>query len=367
MSIRKFSHKTILNPENKPTACVVRLGAFGDLIQSLSLITQLKADGFHTTLICQHPGADLVRHDPSIDRLVVQTQNQIPIGALGLFWGWWEARGAPSGKRYDRWINLTESVESNLLISAGNVKFMWAPKARHQFMNHNYLEFQHAIGRVPYNPTFKFYATPEEIKWREEERARMKKAGIEKYILWALAGSSRTHKVYPHSSAIWEHVLQHYPGWGMLTVGDPSCAEFEKGFEAQPRMWLTAGKYTMRQVLVMLETASVVVGPETGTMSAAAFYSMPKVLFLSHSTVENLSRDWVNTTSLYAPKTHCPGRGKNEVLACHLMLPTFEGCRRHEEFGVAQCSAEILPEWTWQVLQECMQTAKAPKWSPPND
>jgi ADP-heptose:LPS heptosyltransferase len=331
----------------------------------MSVVTQLHKDGWHVTFICQHPGSDLVTHDPSIDRLVVQTQNQIPIGQLGQFWSWFEQRGAPGGKKFDKWINLTESVESNLLVSAGNVKFVWAPKARHQFMNHNYLEFQHKIGDVPYVPTFKFYPTEAEVRWRNEERARMKKAGIDKFILWALAGSSRTHKVYPYTDGIWEHVIEHYPGWGVLTAGDPSCEELEKKHETRPRMWLTCMRYTMRQVLLMMEIADVVVGPETGTMSAAAFYPMPKIIFLSHSTIENLSRDWVNTSSLWAPKTHCPGRGNNEVAACHKMLPTFEGCRRHETLGVAQCTVEILPEWTWRVLQECMTTGKAPKWEAP--
>jgi ADP-heptose:LPS heptosyltransferase len=365
VSVHRYSHRTVLNPAKLPTAAVIRYGAFGDTVQAMSLVTQLKKDGYHVTFICQYPGSDLVTSDPNIDRLVVQTQNQVPIHQLGMFWAWFEMHGAPGGKRFDKWINLTESVEANLLISAGNVKFAWAPAARHQFMNHNYLEFQHKIGDVPYVPTFKFYATEAELKWREGELSRMRRSGIEKYILWALAGSSRTHKVYPHEEAIWDHVLQHYPGWGVMTVGDPSCAELEARHAERPRMWCTAKRYSMRQVLIMLETANVVVGPETGTMSAAAFYPMPKVLFLSHSTVENLSRDWINTTSLYAPNTHCPGRGKNEAPACHKMLPTFEGCRRHETFGVAQCAAEILPEWTWSVLQICMNTGAAPQWAPP--
>jgi ADP-heptose:LPS heptosyltransferase len=366
LSIHRFSHRNVLNPKGLPTACVVRLGAFGDLIQAMSLVAQLKKDGHHVTLICQHPGADLVTHDPNIDRLIVQTQNQIPIHQLGMFWAWAEARLAPGGKKFDRWINLTESVESNLLISAGNVKFLWHPKARHRFMNINYLEHQHAIANVPYVPSFKFYPTEAELRWRNEERARMKKAGIEKFILWALAGSSRTHKVYPHAAAIWQHVMHHYPAWGVVTVGDPSCAELEKEHDSNARMWATTARWTMRQVLTMLEIADVVVGPETGTMSGAAFYPMPKVLFLSHSTVENLSRDWVNTTSLYAPSTHCPGRGENEAPACHKMLPTFEGCRKNDQFGVAQCAVEIRPEWTWKVLQDCMNTGVAPQWEPPD-
>lgn len=367
MSTHRFSHKAPVNPEGKPTACVVRLGAFGDLIQCMSLVAQLKKDGYYTVLICQHPGGEIVVHDPTIDRLIVQTMNQIPIHQLGAFWMFFENRGAPGGKKFDRWINLTESVESNLLISPGNVKFNWAPAARHRYMNWNYLEHQHLLAGVPYVPSFKFYPTAEEKRWRDEELARMKKAGIKKYIFWALAGSSRTHKVYPHSQVIWEHVLQYYPEWGVLTIGDPSCAEFEKAMEGKPRMWLTSKRYTIRQALTMLETADVVVGPETGTMSAAAFYPMPKIVVLSHSTVTNLTRDWKNTTSMWAPNTHCPGRGKNEAPACHLMLPTFEGCRRHEQSGVAQCCTEILPEWTWDVLQSCMREGVAPQWQPPNE
>lgn len=366
MSKHLFSHKNILNSEGRPTVALVRYGAFGDLVQAMSLIARLKKDGYHVTLICQHPASELAKNDPNVDRLIIQTMNQIPIVQLGFFWSWFEKRGAPGGKPFDKWINLTESVESNLLIMPGNVKFSaWSPKARHAFMNHNYLEFQHLIANVPYEPTYRFWPTEEECRWRDQELLRMRKAGIEKFILWNIAGSSRTHKIYPHSAAVWDHVLQYYPGWGVMPVGDQSCQLFEKSHEGKPRMWMTCGKYTIRQVLTMMEVADVVVGPETGVMSAAGFYPMPKVLFLSHSTIENLSRDWINCVSLWAPKTHCPGRGSNDVPACHLMLPSFEGCRRNEVTGVAQCATEIEPAWCWDALQTCMNTGKAPKWQPP--
>jgi len=365
VSIHRYSWKDKKNPEGLPTACVIRYGAYGDVAQAMSIVTQLKKDGYHVTFISQHPSHEIVLHDPSIDRLIIQTQNQIPMAQLGHFWPWWENFGAPGGKRYDKWVNLTESVEANLLAIPGNIRFTWAPKARHELMDFNYLEHQHNLAQCAYVPTFKFYSTEEERKWRDQELARMKKAGIEKFILWPLAGSSRTHKIYPHAHSIWSHVLQHYPTWGVVTTGDPTCTPFEEAFAGKPRLWATSGKYTMRQVMLLLEKADIVVGPETGVMSAAAFYPMPKLIFLSHSTVKNLTRDWVNTTSIWAPKTHCPGRGNNEVPACHLMLPTFEGCRQHPESKVAQCATEIKPEWVWAVLQEMMQTGIAPKWEPP--
>lgn len=363
--IRKFSWKDKKNPQDLPTACVVRYGAYGDTIQAMSVIAQLKKDGYHVTLLTQHPSHEGILLDPNIDRLVIQTQNQVPMAQLGMFWPWFELFGGPQHKKFDKWVNLTESVEANLLALPGNIRFVWTPKARHELMDFNYLEHQHNLAGCEYNPSFTFYSNDEEKRWRKDELEKIRKAGIKKYILWPLAGSSRTHKIYPHAHAIWDHVLKHYPEWGVVTTGDHTCKALETSFEGRPRMWLAAGKYTFRQTMLLMETADVVIGPETGVMSGAAFYPMPKVALLTHSTVKNLTRDWVNTVSLWAPKTVCPGRGDGTIQACHKMLPTFEGCRQNEKTMVAQCSTETLPEWVWEVLQACMNTGKAPEWSPP--
>ena len=364
MATHKFSHKKEPNPEGKPAACVIRYGAIGDTVQAMSLLKVLKEEGYHVTFICAWPGSQIAETDPHIDRLIVQTQNQVPMAQLGHLWIWYEAKGN-YGKKFDKWVNLTESVENNLLAIPGNIKFSWAPKVRHDIMNVNYLEHQHGLAEIPYRPSFKFYPTQDEIEWRKREQAAMEKKGIKKRIVWALAGSSRTHKVYPYMEAIWQHVLEYYPDWGVITMGDESTKPMEMRFQGKDRMWLASGRYNLRQTATLLETADVVIGPETGLMSMAGFYEMPKVLILSHSTVQNLSRDWLNTVSLWAPKTHCPGRGNNLVPACHKMLPTFEGCKQHEKTMVAQCASEIKPEWVWEVLQSAMNTGKAPQWQPP--
>jgi len=66
VSTHRFSHRTPVNPEGKPTVCLVRLGAFGDLVQAMSLVAQLKKDGYHVTLISQAPGGAIVEHDPNV-------------------------------------------------------------------------------------------------------------------------------------------------------------------------------------------------------------------------------------------------------------------------------------------------------------
>ncbi len=361
-----FSWKVDPNPEKLPTACVVRYGAFGDTVQAASVCAALKKKGYHVTLLCSYPASEVVAKDPNIDRLLVQLQDQLPAHLLGHYWVW--LRMKYRGKGFDKWVNLCESAEVNLLAMEGNLTFEWPPAARHARMNHNYLEFQHKLAGTdkPFEPSFRFAPTEEELKWAGTELARMKRAGIEKFILWGLAGSSRTHKIWPHIDGVFEHVMKFYPGWGIVTTGDGSCAELEAGWEGQPRIWRTSGVWNIRQVLTMIDYASVVVGPETGLLSAAAFYNVPKLVFLSHSTVENLTRDWVNTTSFYAPNTICPGRGLNEAPACHAMIPKFEPiCRRHEVYGTAQCVAEIQPDWVWAVLQKAMMTGAGGPWQPP--
>jgi ADP-heptose:LPS heptosyltransferase len=363
MAKHVYSWKVDPNPEKLPMACVCRFGAYGDTVQAASVCASLKKAGYHVTLLCSYPASEIVALDPNIDELIILMQDQIPVNWLGHLWMWLEHKYR--GKGFAKFVNLTESVEHNLLAVNSTIRFNWPPVARHNLMNVNYLEHQHALAGVPYEPSFEFYPNAEELKWCKVERERMRKAGIERLIVWALTGSNHQHKIYPHSDAIWRHVLQHYPKWGIVTTGDGSGQDLEKGFEGEPRMWKTAGKWTMRQTCTMLAEALVVVGPETGLMSAAAFMPMPKIVFLSHSTEQNLTRDWINTSSMWAPNTVCPGRGKNEVPACHKMLNSFEGCRKNEEFGTAQCVAEILPEWTWEVLQRAMNEGAGGRWTPP--
>ncbi len=163
MSLHKHSWKIDNNPEKKPTVCVVRYGAFGDTVQAASVCAALKKAGYHVTLMCSFPSSEVVALDPNIDAKIVQLTNQVPPAWLGQMWVWFSKKWM--GKGFDKWVNLCESVETTLLAMEGNIRFEWSPTARHQMMNVNYLEWQHKLAGVPYEPQFKFYPTPEESKW----------------------------------------------------------------------------------------------------------------------------------------------------------------------------------------------------------
>jgi ADP-heptose:LPS heptosyltransferase/predicted SAM-dependent methyltransferase len=314
------------------SALVCRFGAFGDLMQASSVFAGLKKQGYHVTLMTSLPGADVVSQDPHIDSVMLLDVDQIPNANLGDFWRY-------QAKKFDKFVNLSESVEGTFLAMGGRTPHAWPPALRHKMMNKNYVEFQHELAGVPHDPQVKFFATEDEKKWAKKERAKMD----EFVVMWSLAGSS-VHKAWAGLDNIMAALLIQYPTVHIVLVGGPECAMLEAGWEKESRVTKTCGKWSIRQSLSFITEANLLIGPETGVMNAAANEEVPKILFLSHSTKENLSRDWVNTTSLYGKGTKCKGRGDDEAPACHQMHYGFEHCTKDEESGTSQCQKDISVE-----------------------
>ncbi|HXC06675.1 MAG TPA: methyltransferase domain-containing protein, partial [Bacteroidia bacterium] len=280
---KKFSHK---DPSPKNRCGVVRYGAYGDLLQVSSIVKGLHEQGYHVTLHTSPPGSDVILHDPNIDQIILQDKDQVPNQELGQFWDYWS-------KKYDKWINLSEGCEGSLLALPGRTPSGWSPLARHKHLNHNYMEIQHAMAGVPHNLRVKFHATQEEKDWARKTRKKMGKF----VIMWALAGSG-VHKTWPHVDAVVANLMLSYPDVDVMFVGDHFCKLLEAGWEKEKRVHRMSGELSIRETMSMLDQVDMVIGPETGVLNAASCLTIPKVVFLSHSTVENLTRDWVNTTSL---------------------------------------------------------------------
>lgn len=325
----EFSYK---KPRPAKAALVCRFGAFGDLMQASSVFAGLKKQGYHVTLMTSLPGAEVVSQDPNIDSVMLLDRDQIPNGDLGSFWRWQE-------KKYDKFVNLSESVEGTLLAMPGRSQHAWTPAARHSMLNKNYVELQHAIAGVPHDPQIKFFATAEEKVWARKQRDQMDQF----VILWSLTGSS-VHKTWAGLDNVLAWLMLKHPGVDVVLCGGPEAAMLEAGWEHEPRVHRTCGKWSIRQSLAFIAEADLVMGPETGVLNAAANEEVPKLLFLSHSTEENLSRDWVNCTSLWGKGVHCPGRGKDEAPACHSMHYGFEHCKKDENSGTAVCQVAISAE-----------------------
>ena len=333
------------NPKPTKTVCVCRYGAYGDVIMASSVCAALKAQGYHVTFMGSPPGVNAISADPNIDAWYLQDKDQVPNAELGHYWAYWE-------KRFDKWVQLSGSVEDTLLATPGRPNHAWPHALRHRMLNQNYVEFAHEIAEVPYVLRQQFYPTPDEVQWAKSERATMG----DFLVIWSLAGSS-LHKTWDGLDQIVARIMVSYPNAHVALVGGPECAILESGWENEKRVHRTCGKWSIRQTMSMTHQADLIIGPETGVLNSAALLESPKIVFLSHSSVENLTRDWTNTTSLYSKTTAC--------YPCHRLHMNNDGwdkfCPRTDKLdeeggrrGVAHCQAEITNESVWNVVRGIM-------------
>lgn len=367
----QFTYKT---PKPAKTACVCRYGGFGDMIQASNVLPELKRQGFHVTVMTTSSGQSVIEHDPHVDDWFIQDNDQVPNHELGAFW-------AAQAKRFDKFINLSESVEGTLLAIPGRTNHAWPESVRRVELNRNYLEWTAQLAELPYMSEAQFYPSEDEkakvqrylghVKQRLTAAPKKTIAsqimGAGKFIgaqdaqrnvfsiMWVLSGSS-IHKAYPWTDAVMAKVLTNIPEAAIILTGDAACQILEAGWENEPRVFRESGEMSIRQTLALAQAVDCVVGPETGVLNAVAFEPNAKVLFLSHSTVENLSKHWVNTVSLSAPEDpSVPICGQR---ACHRLHYTRDFCPEHKETGAAMCQVSIDPERAYAAIESAYRAWK---------
>ncbi len=87
----------------------------------------------------------------------------------------------------------------------------------------------------------------------------------------------------------------------------------------------------------------LVIGPETGVLNSVAFESVAKVVLLSHSTANNLTRDWVNTEAVASESTPC--------YPCHRLHYDHKFCPQDATTGAAMCQVDLAPSSVWDAVQ----------------
>jgi ADP-heptose:LPS heptosyltransferase len=316
----------------RKTACVVRYGGFGDMLQTAVVLPQLKAQGFHVTVMTTPKGADILKCDPNVDDFYLQDTDQVPNEELPLFW-------SEQAKRFDRFVNLSESIEGTLLAMAGRANHTWPHEVRKKRLNQNYHEWTAELAGVPFKPCRLFYPTHEEMIVAE---GRIHAENFN--IVWALAGSS-LHKFYPHQDAVIARILVEMPEARLFLMGDDACRLLEQGWENEPRVCCLSGKMSIRDTLTLAVKSDLVIGPETGVLNAVGMDHQPhKILFLSHSSANNLSKHWINVQALKPVDCQCH--------PCHQLHYTNEFCITNEETGAALCASNIPPYDVYEAVSK---------------
>ncbi len=337
----------VMAPRVRPakSACVVRYGGFGDSIQAAGILPELKRQGYFVVFMTTPRGHEILKHDPHIDEFMLQDEDQVPNHELPLFW-------ASQAKRFDRFINLSESVEGTLLAFPGRTNHGWPHSVRKVELNKNYLEWTARLAELPYSEEARFFPSPEEKKKAAAmlSAARNRLAtGLpipmrakERFnVLWCLAGSS-VHKFYPHQDTVIQGLLDNIPELLLILNGDEPCKILEAGWEETERIMCTSGEVGIRDSLTLAQQVDLVVGPETGILNSVAFEPVPKVIMLSHSSHENLTKHWKLTDVMEPQGTNC--------YPCHRLHYGKEFCHEDAETGAALCQQNISPNGVFLAI-----------------
>jgi hypothetical protein len=93
--------------------------------------------------------------------------------------------------------------------------------------------------------------------------------------------------------------------------------------------------WPIRRILTFAMACDLVIGPDTGPMWGVAFEPVPKILLLSHASVENIAKHWVNAVVLHADQARVP------CWPCHQLHDTMEFCHENKWKNGAACISDI--------------------------
>jgi len=343
---RQDKKQKLIKPKPRKSVCLVRYGGFGDMIQASSVLPGLKAQGFHVTIMTTPNGHSIIKDDPNVDAFIIQDKDQVPNQELGHYFKAWE-------KKFTKFVNLSESVEGGLLAMPFRAIYDYPKATRHSIMDVNYLERTHDIAEVPHKFAAKFHPTKDEKNLARERRKEMGEGFV---ILWPLSGSSM-HKVSPWTDKVTARLLIDYKDVKIVFVGDDWCKLLEgNSWDNEPRVFCRSGEWSIRDTLAFAQIADCVVGTETGVLNSVGLEDVPKVIALSHSTHENLTKHWKNTTILVPKETKCYpchklhyGRGDCEWVAFSELPEAVDGERLVK---APSCTVEISGDQYYRAIRD---------------
>ena len=315
------------------TVCVLRWGAYGDAIIATVLFPLLKADGYEIHFHCTKRTRDVTKYNPYIDKWILYETDSVPNDELGVYWD-------NLSQQYDKFINLSGSIEGSLLIPDYYADSALSKKARHERCNINYYDrtlelggYGHITGR-----SGELYFSSSEEKLAKKKRHKYRDKFI---IAWTLSGSS-LHKAYAYTEYVFGSILNNMPEAMIFTLGDALCEFFEVEFQSHPRFKGLAGKQSIRKSLILTKYADLVVGAETGVLNAAACFNTPKIVLLSHSSKENLTKYWTNTTALHALVPCYP---------CHILHFDSKSCILHPKLETPVCMTNLPMNMVYGAIE----------------
>lgn len=313
------------------TAYVLRWGAYGDMIMITPLFRRLAQDDYRIILNTTERGLPIVKHNPFISEIEEYKDNTIPHDKLKEYWD-------GLAKKYDKFINLSGIIEGGLLKDTRKPEECKGTKEElHEKCNKNYYDAMfEAAGYDDKGKNGELFFSRDEFSRAKEYRKKYRDKFI---ILWSLSGSAM-HKVYPYTEYVAKSFLDKHKDAMIMTVGDDACQLLEWG---HPQTKCYSGKRNIRYSLIMTKYSDLVIGTETGILNASGCFDTPKIVLLSHSSEENLTKYWKNCISLSAEDVPC--------YPCHKLHYTLDTCNLGEHLKSPICMSRLSADKVFDSME----------------
>jgi len=325
-------------------AGIARFGGVGDNLIAGSPLRALKHMGYMTEVITSEPNHVVFHHNPYVDKLTVKNvERDIAKNDQDKWQAWMTARA----KEYDVFVHASHSCEGRHALFKHMTAFEWPAEVRRKICGGSYLETVHDIAQVPYDFGPLYFTTAEE---RENAGRTTEKIGG-RYLCWVLSGT-RVDKIYPYAPNAIARIIKEV-GAPVMLLGGPSEKEHHLANTIREVVECQNGTrdglhiaiagyggtaWPLRTTLALAHGAALVVTPDTGPAWSVAFEAMPKIAIVSHASVENVTKHWINTTTLHADPDRVP------CWPCHRLHDDKSTCVANKEDTGAACVSDISVE-----------------------
>ena len=110
--------------------------------------------------------------------------------------------------------------------------------------------------------------------------------------------------------------------------------------------------WPIRTSLAFVQACDLVITPDTGPAWAVAFEPNSKIMLLSHGSVDNVTKHWINTVTLHADNNRVP------CWPCHRLHNDISTCVPNKEGNGAACISDISVERLVETVAEVWRNGK---------
>ncbi|MHC4616404.1 MAG: glycosyltransferase family 9 protein [Planctomycetota bacterium] len=315
-------------------ALVIRYGALGDMLIASPVIRLLADKGYKVDVETKKAGRTILKNNPYVNKIILHKEE---LNGDEL-----EAHWKKVSKGYDKVINLTESIENNLVLAPWSDAYGLTQVERRAQCDKNYYEHTLKLAgfKKQYGLTGEVYLTHYEREAARKVRRRYRKRFL---IVWGMSGSSQ-HKAWPYAEHAMRAFVDAYEDVAVVTVGDFLSKLIEVD---HPRIVSKSGVWTIRNSIALSQMADLVVGMDTGFSHGAGIWQTPQILLLSAQTEENISKHWRNCTTLTAEGVDC--------YPCFKLHYELSTCELDKELNLPKCMVELRPAKVLNAMEDVYQ------------